>query len=116
VSDLVGVIKECNFVGKKLDSLPGPGQEGISRSRDSIDVRSRPVQQKFGCTWSKLGGTHQWRRPQIILEMWVCTFFQQELNKREVGHVVSGAYIVQGRSTHARYSVDVVAVFNELFC
>jgi hypothetical protein len=32
VLDLVGAIRECNFAGKILDSLPDPGQERRSRS------------------------------------------------------------------------------------
>ncbi len=55
VLDLVGVIREYNFVGKIPDSETNPGQEGQSISSGNIDVRGRPVQQKFGRTGSKLG-------------------------------------------------------------
>jgi hypothetical protein len=45
------------------------------------------------------------------------TGFQEVLNKVEVGHVDEAACMMQGRSAvWDRYSVDVGAVFNKLFC
>jgi hypothetical protein len=112
-----GVVRACNSVGKKNDSLPSPGQEGRSRSSGNIDVRGRPVQQKFGRTGRKISGSHQRCQSQMVLGIWVRTCFQKELNKVEVGHVVPGARVVQGRLTvWDRDSVDVGAVFNKLFC
>ena len=127
--DLVGVVRECNLVGKIIDSLPHRSPEGRSRSSGNIGVRGRPVQQKFGRTGSSPGGTHQRCRSRTILDVWVRTLFQQELDKVEVGHVARVACIVQvghvarvacivqGRgAVWDHYSVDVGAVFNKLFC
>jgi hypothetical protein len=47
---------------------------------------------------------------------WALDYFQKVLNKVEVGHEVRVACHVQGRCAVARYSVDVGAVFNKLFC
>jgi hypothetical protein len=53
----------------------------------------------------------------MVLEIWVGTFFQEELHEVEVGYVSPGACTVQGSfAVWDRYSVDVGAVFNELFC
>ena len=41
-------------LGKQYDSLPNHCQKGRSSSRGDMDVRGRPVQQKFGRTGSKL--------------------------------------------------------------
>jgi hypothetical protein len=58
VLDLVGVIRECNTAGKIFNSNTNPDKEGLSRSSGNIDVRGRPVQQKFGRTGSIRGGIH----------------------------------------------------------
>jgi hypothetical protein len=45
-----------------------------------------------------------------------CILFQEELNKVEVGDVLPVACMIQGRcALWDRYSVDVGAVFKELF-
>jgi hypothetical protein len=52
----------------------------------------------------------------MVLNIWVRTCFQEELNKVEVDHVHPVACLVQGRLTlRKRYSVDVCAVFKKLF-
>ena len=51
------------------------------------------------------------------LGVWIDSFFQQELNKVEVGHIARGACLVQGHfAVWARRSEDVGTAFNELFC
>jgi hypothetical protein len=84
----------------------------------SVDVRGRPVQQKFGRTGSIRGGTHQRCQSQrMVLGIWIGTFFQEELNKVEIGDVARRACIVQRCSTvWDRYSLDIRTAFNKLFC
>jgi hypothetical protein len=131
---LVGVIRECNLVSIsgnsrakhgndcKLvricgNSRANPGSEGLSRSNGNIDVRGRPVQQKFGRTGSVRDGNHQRCQSQIILCICIGTFLKEIFNKVEVCHSARVACPVHGRfALWARYSVDVGAVFNKLFC
>jgi hypothetical protein len=47
----------------------------------NIDVRGRPVQQKFGRTGKFRGGTHQRHQSHLVLGIWVGTSFQEELKK-----------------------------------
>jgi hypothetical protein len=62
-------------------------------------------------------GIRQQCPSHMVPGIWIGTFSQQELNKVEVGHGVRIACLVQGRSVlWGRYSVDVGAVFNKLFC
>jgi hypothetical protein len=113
---LVGISRECNLVGKNRNSHANPGQEWVGSSGD-IGVRGRPLQQKSRRTGSSRGGTHERYRSQMVLGIWVGTCFQEELNKVEVGHVARVACMMQWRSAlWDRYSVEVGAVFNKLFC
>jgi hypothetical protein len=117
VLDLLGVIRVRNCFGKIRNSRANHGQEGRSRSSGNIGVRGRPVQQKFGRTGSTRDGIHQRCLRQIVQGIWIGAFFQEELNKVEVGHVAPVACIMQGRSAvWDRYSVDVGAAFDKLFC
>jgi hypothetical protein len=67
VLDLVGVNRECSFVGKHHDSLPNPGREELSRWSGNIDVRGRPVQQEFGRTGSMRDSIHQRCQSEMVL-------------------------------------------------
>jgi hypothetical protein len=81
VLDLVGVSRACTFIRNTLDSLPSHGQEECSRSSGNIDVRGRPVQKKFGSTRSIRDGPHQRRQSEMVLGIWIGTFFQEYLTK-----------------------------------
>jgi hypothetical protein len=121
----LGVIRERNlaeqilgshWVEDSLNSRANHSQEGRSGSSGNTGARGRPVQQKFGRTGSIRGGAHQRCQSHMVLGIWIGTFFQEELNKVEVGHIVPGACNVQGRfALLDRYSIDVGAVFNKLF-
>jgi hypothetical protein len=109
VYHLIGVNRDCKFVENIHDSRANIGQEGRSKSSRDIDVRGRPVQQKFRRTGSTQGGKHQRYHPQIVS--------QEELNEVEIGHVAPVVCIVQGRfAVWARYSVDVGVVIYKLIC
>jgi hypothetical protein len=116
VLDPFRVIREYSFVETIPDSLPNLDQERRSRSSGNIGVRGRPVQQQFGRTGRIRDSKHQRCQSQISLGIRVRTFLQQELNKVEVAHDAPVAGIVQRCFiSMGRYSVDVGAVFNQLF-
>jgi hypothetical protein len=71
--------------------------EGLSRPKRNIDVRGRPVQQKFGGTGSKIYSKHQRCQSRVILGIWIGACFQKELNKVEVGRDAREACLAQGR-------------------
>jgi hypothetical protein len=63
-----------------------------------------------------LGSNHQRCQSLLLLGIRIGSFFfQEELNKIEVGLEAQIACTVQGRHAGESYSVDVGAVFDKLF-